>query len=273
MRDMDDSSVQETEKPAVKESDIKEDTEDVLADKTSEALDKSASDDTGENVVKKSAEASSETVEDTPEARRKAQRAARKAQREAWNQGDHIFKYFTLRDIVFTVVATVCMIITCAVMPLLANVQLFGVNFLGVSFQIALFQAVILGKVRKPGASFISMCLLGVFHTIFAVQMLLFCIISGLLAELVGILIFRGYRKPIAVGVTAALAPLFMMPQSVGWTFLMSDTAMTDLFLSGVGWWIPFAVSLGILALCIAGSVVGTLVIFKLRRSGVVKDD
>lgn len=205
----------------------------------------------------------------TPEEKR----AKAKARREAYNAEDHLFKFFTVRDLVFVAVCSAAMLVTCAVMPLVAGLQLFGINFLAVSFQISLFQAVIIGKVQKFGASFISMLLLGLLHLAFAIQMFPICIIAGALSELLAMLIFRRYKNRWSVGITAALPPLFIAGMNTGWTYVVSgEEATRELFLSGVGWYIPLAVCLGILVLAMLGSLTGTLTIFKLKEKGVIKD-
>ena len=184
-----------------------------------------------------------------------------------------VFTRLRIRDLVFIALASAAMIVTCAIMPLFASIQLFGVNFLAVSLQIACFQAIILGRVRKVGASFISMTLLGLFHLAFSVWMCPVCIVAGLLGELFGALVFRGYTRSYAVGITAALMPVLTAAGSIGITFAVSgQEALQSLFLAGTAFWIPLVVSLGILGLAIVGSSFGTWAIFKLRAKGVFKD-
>ena len=96
---------------------------------------------------------------------------------------------------------------------------------------------------------------------------------AGLLGEVFGALVFRGYSKWYSVGITAALMPILTAGGSIGITFAVSgQEALQSLFLQGTAFWIPLAVSLGIVGLAALGSSLGTWTIFKLRAKGVIKD-
>ena len=100
------------------------------------------------------------------------------------------------------------MLITCLDMPFIASIPVFGIGMIGIAFQVSFFQAVILAKVRKPGASIISSLVLGLFHVVFAPQMILFAFIGGLIGEVLGLLILRSYKSYLSIGFTSC----FLVP-------------------------------------------------------------
>lgn len=185
-----------------------------------------------------------------------------------------IFKKYKVRDVVFIVLASVAMLVTCMAMPFLNSVQIYGIGLLGIAFQVSFFQAVILCKVKKPGASFFSAMILGLFHVVFAPHMILFCFVSGLLSEAIGLLAFRSYRNPLAIALTSSLLPPFITLCLTGWSFLLMgvDGAMGHLHLTGAGIWIPVGVALGVLALSLFGATCGILLMRTLLRKGVIHE-
>lgn len=185
-----------------------------------------------------------------------------------------LFKKYKIKDLIFIVVASVAMLITCAVMPFLASVQIFGIGMLGIAFQVSFFQAVILLKVRKPGALFISAMLLGLFHIVFAPQMILFCFLSGILSEALGLLLFRNYKSSVGLAFTSSLLVPFITAFNISWHFLITGYAqsMEDLYLQNAQWWIPTIVILGVFTLSILGATLGSLLMRKLYKKGVIHE-
>lgn len=186
-----------------------------------------------------------------------------------------IFKRYTVKDVVFIVVASVAMLITCIDMPFIASLG-FGIGMLGIGFQVSFFQAVILAKVRKPGASLISAFLLGMFHVVFAPQMILFSLIGGLVGETLGLLIFRGYKSYLSIGFTSSFLVPVIALFTIAWYFMLNmgnpAEAMNHLMLTDAGVIIPVVTILGVVALSVAGAVCGTLLMRTLYKKGVIHE-
>lgn len=187
-----------------------------------------------------------------------------------------IFKKYTVRDFVFIIVASVAMLITCLDMPFVSGIGIFGIGMIAIAFQVSFFQAVILAKVRKPGASLISAFLLGMFHVVFAPQMILFSFIGGLVGEALGLLLFRGYKSYVSIGFTASFLVPVITLCTIGWYFLLNIgnpmEAMTHLNLKDAGVIIPTITTFGVVALSIAGSICGTLLMRTLYKKGVIHE-
>lgn len=196
--------------------------------------------------------------------------------RNAYNE-THFWKKFSLKDCVFIIVASVAMLITCFDMPLLAQIDYFGLGFVGIAFQLAFFQAVIVTVVPKPGASFFSILILGAFHLFMAPWMSLFCLIAGLVSEAIALLIFHSYRSPAAVGFNAAVVPMLLLGLEIGFTFLRSnwgiagyEDPMAKLHIQN--WYVPVGIAIAVLALAVAGAVFGVWLTRRLIAKGVIKN-
>lgn len=187
-----------------------------------------------------------------------------------------IFKKYTVKDVVFIVVASVAMLITCIDMPFLNSLGIFGIGMVGIAFQVSFFQAVILARVRKPGASLISSFLLGMFHVVFAPQMILFSFIGGLVGETLGLLIFRGYKSYLSIGFTSSFLVPVIALFTVAWYFMLNmgdpAIAMKHLSLTNAGVLIPVVTIFGVVGLSIAGAVCGTLLMRTLYKKGVIHE-
>ena len=107
-----------------------------------------------------------------------------------------IFSKFQVKDFVFLAVlaaaVTLCGGIT---MPLVMHTTLFGLRNMAAAPIYALFTAVALMKVRKPGA----LTILGIFSgaplIFFSTVMFFNNFVSAVIAEAMMLLIFRGYKK------------------------------------------------------------------------------
>lgn len=185
-----------------------------------------------------------------------------------------LFKRYKVKDFIFIVVASAAMLVACFDMPLIimSGSTLFGITLVGIAFQVAFFQAVILSVVRKPGASFLSATLLGLFHVVFAPQMIFFSMVSGLLGEIIGLLIFRGYKSYVAISFTSSLLVPFITIVMILWylCLLGVDGMKEHLNLNGVAVWIPIGMFIAVLALSVAGAICGSLLMRGLYKKGVL---
>ena len=108
---------------------------------------------------------------------------------------EKIFQKYKIKDIVFLAILSAVMLLTGGVMPLVTSVPLFGIIQLAIGLQFSVIPAIGLMKVRKPG-TLIFMSLFSGIVLIFMFVPMFFCLaICAILAEVLAILIFRGYKK------------------------------------------------------------------------------
>ena len=186
-----------------------------------------------------------------------------------------IFKKYKIKDIVFLAIITACTLITGAVMPLLANVPLFGIVQLGLGLQFSVFPVIGLMKVRKPGALFLQSVFISVF-LIFMFPPMALLTVCALIAEGVALLPFRGYQNDWACVVAGTLympltLPLMWLYYNTFYTVTGSEKAATSLFLGGTNPGVAVGISVAAVALCFVGSVVGMLIARELKKAGVLK--
>lgn len=194
----------------------------------------------------------------------------RKKKREKYNKENHLFKYYTVKDFVFIAIASAAMIVSCFVMPLMNAIPIFGMGFIGISFQVCFFQAVIASKVRKIGCVFFSSFILGLFHLAMAPHMFLFCVISGIICELIAC-IFRGYRNSVSIIIVCGLLSSLIMVSYVTYDFiLLGDDAFAKLYIEN--WWIPTIIAICEVTLGYLGSISGTLLMKKLKKKGALHE-
>lgn len=194
----------------------------------------------------------------------------RKRKREKYNKEDHLFKYYTVKDFVFIAVASAAMIVSCFTMPLMNAIPIFGMGFIGISFQVCFFQAVIASKVKKIGCVFCSAFILGLFHLAMAPHMFLFCIISGIICELIACLL-KGYRNSFSIIFVCGLLSSLIMVSYVSYDFiLLGEEAFTKLYIEN--WWIPTIIGVCELLLGYSGSISGTLLMKKLKKKGALHE-
>ena len=186
-----------------------------------------------------------------------------------------IFKKYKIKDIVFLAIITACTLITGSVMPLLVNVPLFGIVQLGIGLQFSIFPVIGMMKVRKPGALllqsiFIAMILVFMFPPM---AMIVLC---GLIAETLSLLIFRSYKNDWACVLAGTLympmtLPLLYLYYNVFYTVTGGEKAAMRMFIGGGNAGIAVGISIGVLALCFVGAVVGMLIARELKKAGALK--
>lgn len=182
-----------------------------------------------------------------------------------------IFEKYKIKDIVFLAIISACALITCAVMPLVASLQtiIFGIAQLVTSLQLSIFFAIGLMKVRKVGSIFIMAVLTGLFQLLMSPPMFFSNIVVGLVVELIGILVFRGYKSDKAVFVCVMLYNPLSLPFSVLYNYLFGREAMVAVATRAP--WITVVVTLGVIGLSALGSWLGIKISKELKKSGVMK--
>lgn len=184
------------------------------------------------------------------------------------------FKRYKIKDIVFLSIITACTLLTGAIMPLLVNVPLFGIIQLGLGIQFSLFPIIGMLKVRKPG------CLLyqSIFISIFLVFMfppMVMLILCALIAEIISLLIFRGYKSDYSCILATTLylpltLPLLAMYYNLFYTQNGEEKAAVSMFLGGSNIYTIIGISFAVVIVCFIGSLIGRKISKELTKAGVM---
>jgi hypothetical protein len=187
----------------------------------------------------------------------------------------HLFQKFTIRDIVFLALISACTLVTGAIMPLLVNVPLYGIIQLGLGLQFSIFPVIGMMKVRKPGALLAQSIFISIF-LVFMFPPMIFIIACALIAELMVLLIFRGYQNDWA----CVLAGTLYMPLTLPFMFLYynvfyqvngNEKAAVSMFIGGGNIMYMILMSLAVLLVCFIGSLGGMLISKELKKAGKLK--
>ena len=127
-----------------------------------------------------------------------------------------IFKKFQVKDFVFLAVLSAAMTLCGGItMPLVMHTTVFGLRNMAAAPIYSIFIAIGLMKVRKPGALTIIGLFSGAPLIFFSTVMFFNNFVSAIIAELIMLLIFRGYQKKVSVFVTTGIYMPFSLPISV----------------------------------------------------------
>ena len=186
-----------------------------------------------------------------------------------------IFKKYKIKDIVFLAIITACTLITGAVMPLLVNVPFFGIVQLGLGLQFSIFPVIGMMKVRKPGALLLQSIFIAMI-LVFMFPPMVMIVLCGLIAETLSLLIFRGYKNDWACVLAGTLympmtLPLLYLYYNVFYTVTGGEKGAMRMFIGGGNAGIAVGISIGVLALCFVGAVVGMLIARELKKAGALK--
>lgn len=181
-----------------------------------------------------------------------------------------IFEKFTVKDIVFMAIISAVALCTAAVMAIVSHIYIFGLAQLVTGLQFSLFPAVALMKIRKPGTLFIFAFLTGLFELFMAPVMFFSSILTGLILEILVILIFRGYKSNTAIFFASWLFIPATLPFNLLYYRLFSKE-LWDLFF-GSGFKILAVVFVvGTFAVCALGAFLGIKISKELKKAGVLK--
>ncbi len=181
-----------------------------------------------------------------------------------------IFQPFTVKDIVFLAIIGAAALITSAVMPLVAQVPIFGLPQLVTGLQMSVFPTIGLMKVRKTGSVFIVSLLVSVLELFMAPAMGVTSLISAIIIEAINILTFKGYRKDIACFV----AGMLINPMTLPFYYMYCMAFETDsIFFKAAGDspWVAVGISAAVIAVCALGSGLGILISREIRKAGLMK--
>ena len=216
--------------------------------------------------------ANSESVSEDTEVKAASEQVA--ATKTAEDDGK-FFKKYKIKDIVFLAIMTACTLITGAVMPLLVNVPLFGIVQLGLGLQFSIFPVIGMMKVRKPGALLLQSIFIAMI-LVFMFPPMVMIVLCGLIAETLSLLIFRSYKNDWACVLAGTLympmtLPLLYLYYNVFYTVTGGEKAAMRMFIGGGNAGIAVGISIGVLALCFVGAVVGMLIARELKKAGALK--
>lgn len=196
------------------------------------------------------------------------------AKEEQTPKENKVFKKYKIKDIVFLAIITACTLVTGAIMPLLVNVPLFGIIQLGLGLQFSLFPVIGMMKVKKPGTLLLQSAFISIF-LVFMFPPMVLLIACAFIAEVLTLLIFRGYKNDWACVFAGTLympltIPLLYMYYNVFYTVSGNEKAAISMFLGGNAG-VIIGISLAIIALCFIGSLLGMLIARELKKAGKLK--
>ena len=191
------------------------------------------------------------------------------------NKKNKVFQKYMIKDIVFLAIITCCTLVTGAIMPLLVNVPLFGIIQLGLGIQFSLFPVIGMMKVKKPFALLLQSMFISIF-LVFMFPPMVLLIACALVAELLTLLIFRGYKNDWACVFAGTLympltLPLLYMYYNVFYTVSGEEKAAVSMFIGGGDVGLTVGISFAVIAVCFVGSVIGMVIARELKKAGKLK--
>lgn len=181
----------------------------------------------------------------------------------------NIFKKFQVKDFVFLAVLSAAMTLCGGItMPLVMHTTVFGLRNMAAAPIYSIFVAIGLMKVRKPGALTIIGLFSGVPLVFFSTVMFFNNFISAIIAELVMLLIFRGYEKKSSVFVTTGIYMPLSLPISVLFSLWLNGQSYEQLKANPT---VSILTSFGTVALAFLGSAIGMKIANELQKAGKLK--
>ena len=177
-----------------------------------------------------------------------------------------IFKKFQVKDFVFLAVLSAAMTLCGGItMPLVMHTTVFGLRNMAAAPIYSIFIAIGLMKVRKPGALTIIGLFSGAPLIFFSTVMFFNNFVSAIIAELIMLLIFRGYQKKVSVFVTTGIYMPFSLPISVLFSFWLNGQSYDQLTANPK---ISVLTSIGTIALAFLGAAIGMKIAAELQKAG-----
>lgn len=180
-----------------------------------------------------------------------------------------IFKKFQVKDFVFFAVLSAAMTLCGGItMPLVMHTTVFGLRNMAAAPIYSIFVAIGLMKVRKPGALTIIGLFSGAPLIFFSTVMFFNNFVSAIIAELIMLLIFRGYQKKVSVFVTTGIYMPFSLPISVLFSLWLNGQSYDQLTANPK---ISVLTSIGTIALAFLGAAIGMKIAAELQKAGKLK--
>ena len=180
-----------------------------------------------------------------------------------------IFKKFQVKDFVFLAVLSAAMTLCGGItMPLVMHTTVFGLRNMAAAPIYSIFVAIGLMKVRKPGALTIIGLFSGAPLIFFSTVMFFNNFVSAIIAELIMLLIFRGYQKKVSVFVTTGIYMPFSLPISVLFSLWLNGQSYEQLTANPK---ISVLTSIGTIILAFLGAAIGMKIAAELQKAGKLK--
>ena len=180
-----------------------------------------------------------------------------------------IFKKFQVKDFVFLAVLSAAMTLCGGItMPLVMHTTVFGLRNMAAAPIYSIFVAIGLMKVRKPGALTIIGLFSGAPVIFFSTVMFFNNFVSAIIAELIMLLIFRGYQKKVSVFVTTGIYMPFSLPISVLFSLWLNGQSYAQLTANPK---ISVLTSIGTIILAFLGAAIGMKIAAELQKAGKLK--
>lgn len=180
-----------------------------------------------------------------------------------------IFKKFQVKDFVFLAVLSAAMTLCGGItMPLVMHTTVFGLRNMAAAPIYSIFVAIGLMKVRKPGALTIIGLFSGAPLIFFSTVMFFNNFVYAIIAELIMLLIFRGYQKKVSVFITTGIYMPFSLPISVLFSLWLNGQSYDQLTANPK---ISVLTSIGTIALAFLGAAIGMKIAAELQKAGKLK--
>lgn len=180
-----------------------------------------------------------------------------------------IFKKFQVKDFVFLAVLSAAMTLCGGItMPLVMHTTVFGLRNMAAAPIYSIFVAIGLMKVRKPGALTIIGLFSGAPLIFFSTVMFFNNFVSAIIAEIIMLLIFRGYQKKVSVFITTGIYMPFSLPISVLFSLWLNGQSYAQLTANPK---ISVLTSIGTIALAFLGAAIGMKIAAELQKAGKLK--
>lgn len=180
-----------------------------------------------------------------------------------------IFKKFQVKDFVFLAVLSAAMTLCGGItMPLVMHTTVFGLRNMAAAPIYSIFVAIGLMKVRKPGALTIIGLFSGAPLIFFSTVMFFNNFVSAIIAEIIMLLIFKGYQKKVSVFVTTGIYMPFSLPISVLFSLWLNGQSYAQLTANPK---ISVLTSIGTIILAFLGAAIGMKIAAELQKAGKLK--
>lgn len=182
-----------------------------------------------------------------------------------------MFKKFQVKDIVWLAVISAAMTLAggCT-MPLVMHTSLFGLRNMVAAPLYALFATIGLMKVRKPGALSIIGLFTGAPLVFFAPIMFFNNFVGAVIAEILVLIIWRGYTKNFAVVFGSAVWMIMTVPLTIVFHMWMNDVTFSELIGTPA---VAIGTSIGTVVLGFAGGFIGLKIAKELQKAGKLKEN
>lgn len=180
-----------------------------------------------------------------------------------------MFAKFQIKDFVFLAVLSAAMTLAGGItMPLVMHTTMFGLRNMVAAPLYALFCAIGLMKVRKPGALTVIGIFSGAPLAMMSVVMFFNNFVAAVVAELLMLLFFRGYQKKGAVLFVAGIYMPLSLPVTLLFSMWLNGSSYSDLVAAPIP---AIFTSLGTIVLGFVGALIGMKIAAELQKAGKLK--